>query len=283
MKQFGRVALTLVVAIVCLVMAIVVTRRYVSNALLQLFIIAVAVFAGYLAGSRWIEHRHPPELTGRRGIADLVGGIALGIALFSVVIAVMWAARVYRFDAAGTTTRLAVGAAAALLQASLEETLFRGLLFRLISVVAGSWIALLATSALFGAAHAFNPGATFVSTVAVGLEAGVLLGAAYLMTGRLWVPIGIHAGWNFAEGSLFGMATSGSRATPGLINGTVRGPTLLTGGAFGPEASMVAVIIGLVAATGMLWRVARRSDVVEEPLWKRTAAPQRADDAPGQT
>jgi membrane protease YdiL (CAAX protease family) len=238
-----------------------------------LFIIAVAVCASYLAWNRWLEHRRPPELTGKRGLADLIGGIALGIALFVAVIAVMWAAGVYRFAGPGTTTRLGVGAAAALLQASLEETLFRGLLFRFISVVAGSWIALLATSVLFGAAHAFNPGATFVSSVAVGLEAGVLLGAAYILTGKLWLPIGIHAGWNFAEGSLFGMATSGGRAMPGLITGSVRGPTLLTGGPFGPEASIIAVIVCLAAATGTLWCVMRRSGLVEEPLWKRTATP----------
>jgi hypothetical protein len=66
-----------------------------------------------------------------------------------------------------------------------------------------------------GAGHAFNPGATVISSIAIALEAGVLLAAAYVVTGRLWFPTGLHAAWNFTEGSLFGMSVSGYSTTPG--------------------------------------------------------------------
>src|SRR5664280_2574587 len=133
----------------------------------------------------------------------------------------------------------------AVLAGIMEEILFRGLLFRLSSKIVGTWGALIFTAGLFGLAHTLNPGATIGSSVAIALEAGVLLGAAYAATQRLWVPIGLHAGWNFTEGSLFGMTLSGNNMGVGLLRGSLSGPRILTGGEFGPEASIVAVLVCL--------------------------------------
>jgi uncharacterized protein len=135
-------------------------------------------------------------------------------------------------------------------------------------VVAGTWWALLVTSVLFGAGHAFNPGATVLSSIAIAVEAGVLLAAAYAVTGRLWFPIGLHAAWNFTEGTVFGMSVSGFGATKGLIVGALRGPTILTGGRFGPEASIVAVLVCVSAAFLIVWRVVRLGRV-QSPSWSR--------------
>jgi hypothetical protein len=93
----------------------------------------------------------------------------------------------------------------------------------------------------------FNSGATTVSTVAIALEAGVLLGAAYAACGSLWLPIGLHFGWNFTEGGVFGVAVSGRKAGAGIVNMPLSGSALWTGGQFGPEASLVAVAVCLVA------------------------------------
>src|SRR5579872_80107 len=135
-----------------------------------------------------------------------------------------------------------------------EETLVRGFVFRIVEIAGGSWTGILVSSALFGAGHAFNPGATFISSIAIALEAGVLLAAAYVVTGRLWFPIGLHTGWNFTEGTLFGMSVSGHDTNPGLLAGTLKGPAILTGGAFGPEASILAVAVCLAVAVLILWR-----------------------------
>jgi uncharacterized protein len=127
----------------------------------------------------------------------------------------------------------------------------------------------LVSSALFGAAHASNPGATVTSSVAIALEAGVILAAAYVVTERLWLPIGLHAGWNFTEGSIFSMSVSGLSAPSGLIAGSLKGPVILTGGAFGPEASVVAVIVCLCVAVLLFWRAARTGKI--KPLgWARS-------------
>jgi hypothetical protein len=104
----------------------------------------------------------------------------------------------------------------------------------------------------------------------------VLLGAAYAATGRLWLPIGLHFGWNFAEGPIFGAAVSGTGIGSGLIEGKFEGPNILTGGQFGPEASVVAVIVCLAAAPYFLWRALQRT---EPPIWKPVAAASVTADA----
>jgi membrane protease YdiL (CAAX protease family) len=197
--------------------------------------------------------------------------LALGVALFSAVIAVLWLLRVYHLQGRGTTGGLGAGALTALLAATVEETLIRGFLFRILQMFGGTWIALALSSAFFGAAHGFNPGATVTSSVAIALEAGVLLAAAYVLTGRLWFPIGLHAGWNFSEGSLYGLAVSGFTPRNALTLGTLSGPAILTGGAFGPEASIVAVVLCLFLAMLLLWRAAKLHRI-RPPLWTRNRA-----------
>jgi hypothetical protein len=139
-------------------------------------------------------------------------------------------------------------------------------------MLGGTWIAILISSAFFGASHAFNPGATITSSIAIALEAGVLLAAAYVLTGRLWFPMGLHAGWNFSEGSLYGLSVSGFTAKNALTHGILQGPLILTGGAFGPEASIIAVILCLGTAVLLLWRAAKIGRI-QPPLWSRHNSP----------
>jgi hypothetical protein len=100
----------------------------------------------------------------------------------------------------------------------------------------------------------------------------VLLAAAYVLTGRLWFPMGLHAGWNFSEGSLYGLSVSGFTAKNALTQGALTGPVLLTGGSFGPEASIIAVILCLGVAILLLWRVAKLGRI-HPPLWSRHNRP----------
>ena len=73
----------------------------------------------------------------------------------------------------------------------------------------GSWVALALTSAAFGAAHLGNPDATWFSSLAITIEAGILLGAVYMLTRRLWAAMGLHAAWNFTQGWIFGLPCLG--------------------------------------------------------------------------
>src|SRR5260370_1859723 len=218
-------------------------------------VLAALCLGVYIAASKWIERRTPTELAVHRAPLELAAGTLLGLALFSSVMAILWLAGVYHPAGWGSYRQLPSGLLLAVLAGFLEELLFRGLLFRLCSTFLGTWGALLFTAALFGAAHAANHGATLSSSLAIALEAGILLGAAYAATGRLWVPIGLHVGWNFTEGSLFGMTLSGNTMAPGLIRGSLTGPRILTGGEFGPEASIVAVILCRASAIYFILRI----------------------------
>jgi len=236
--------------------------------LLGAAILALLCFATYAAASHWIERRSPTELAANRALPEGLAGITVGFVLFSAVMGILWAVGVYHFVGKGSADQLAKGFVLAVLAGILEEILFRGLLFRLSAGIFGTSGALLLTATLFGAAHAANPGATVSGSLAIALEAGILLGAAYAATTRLWLPIGMHIGWNFTEGSLLGMSISGTTAKSGAIQGTLSGSQILTGGQFGPEASIVAVFVCLAAAVYFLRRMVKLG-LVQPPVWSK--------------
>lgn len=119
--------------------------------------------------------------------------------------------------------------------------------------------AILVSSAYFGALHLLNPGAGAMSTFGI-FFAGVLLALGYYATRRLWFPIGMHTAWNFAEGPLFGFPVSGLDMG-GLFRLQITGPEWLTGGAFGPEAGALAIVmeIALIAIL-FAWTRRRKKD-----------------------
>jgi hypothetical protein len=148
-----------------------------------------------------------------------------------------------------------------------EELFFRGILFRWIEEFGGSWAALLLTSVFFGAAHLMNPNATPIAAFGIAIEAGVLLGAAYMLTRSLWLPIGLHAAWNFTQGFIFDIPVSGLDEH-GLVEAKLTGPAILSGGGFGLEASAFAMVIATAAGVWLLWLAIRKGELVQ-PWWVR--------------
>ena len=126
-----------------------------------------------------------------------------------------------------------------------EEIVCRGIIFRLISDKWNVATGLVVSSLLFGFLHIFNDGATVWSSLAIA--SGWLYAMAYAYHQTIWVPIGMHWAWNYLEGGVFGCAVSG---TPldylPLITPRISGADILTGGAFGPEASIICVALGIV-------------------------------------
>jgi membrane protease YdiL (CAAX protease family) len=120
----------------------------------------------------------------------------------------------------------------------------------------------------FGAIHLTNPAATLVSAVYVGIEAGLLLAAAYLVTRRLWISMGAHMAWNYTESAIFSGVVSGGVDEPGLIRANIEGPELLTGGTFGLESSLFAFLFCTGAGLILLMAAVRRGHIVPPP-WKR--------------
>ena len=195
-------------------------------------------------------------------------GLAFGAVLFTAVVGVAAIADVYNIIGEGGTGELLKAlVTVALVPAFMEELLFRGILFRWLEAFGGSWFALALTSALFGFAHLFNPNATILSSVAIALEAGVLLGGAYMLTRNLWMAIGLHAAWNFTQGWIFDVPVSGTDQH-GMVEAQLSGPELLSGGAFGLEASLIAMVLATAAGIALVVLALRRGALVR-PWWVR--------------
>jgi membrane protease YdiL (CAAX protease family) len=213
------------------------------------------------------EHpRDDLRLTG--AVRPLLGGLAGGFVIFALAVAMAAAVGIYRVTGEGDLTGLLPALLGpGIFAAVSEEMLFRGVLFRWLEEFGGSWTALLLTSAFFGAAHLANPNASILAAVGIALEAGVLLGGAYMLTRSLWLPMGIHAAWNFTQGEIFDIPVSGTSAH-GLLTARLTGSPLLTGNGFGLEASPIAISVATAAGVGLVVLAVRRGQVVQ-PWWVR--------------
>ncbi|MFE2598497.1 CPBP family intramembrane glutamic endopeptidase [Streptomyces sp. NPDC059396] len=224
---------------------------------LGVVIAALALWA-YIRAVRFTERRSADELRVADARAGLVHGTGWGVLLFTVTIGVIALFGGYRTAGWGSFVGFLAVLGLMCAVAVTEELLFRGVLFRIVEELAGTWGALAISAALFGLLHLINPNATFWGGLAIAVEAGLMFGAAYAATRSLWVPIGVHLGWNTAELGIFGTTVSGNDDTlVGLVHSTMSGPGALTGGAFGPEASIVAVLVCAVP-TVLFLRAARR-------------------------
>lgn len=132
--------------------------------------------------------------------------------------------------------------------AAQEELIARGFLFQSLAAGWGIPAAAVLQALLFGLAHLANPYAGLASTVGT-FAAGLLFAAACTRTGSLWLPTGIHAGWNLMEGPVLGLPVSGLK-TARFLETKLEGPVAATGGSFGPEAGWVSVAVLLL---GTLW------------------------------
>jgi membrane protease YdiL (CAAX protease family) len=240
----------------------------IAKGLLELGFRAVVPLVAYLLLVKLIERRPVRELALRRLAPDGALGLAAGALLFSAVVGALWLLGSYRVVAFNPDAHWVLAAATVGLGAGIgEEIICRGVLYRIVEEGLGSWIALLFSALLFGAAHLHNPGATLWAGLAIAIEAGILLALIYLVTRSLWVCIGLHAAWNFVQGTVYGIPVSGTRADGWLVS-TRSGPDWLSGGVFGAEASVVALVLCSLVSAVLLAVALRRGDLVP-PRWRR--------------
>ena len=240
------------------------------------------VYAAYKLVIRHLGDRPRDDLPLAEAPKGLGLGLLLGFLIFSLVVGVAAIADVYNVIGEGGTGELVTALVAmAILPGFMEEMLFRGILFRWLEEFAGSWFALALTAGLFGLGHIFNPGATALSSFAIALEAGVLLGGIYMLTRNLWAAIGLHAAWNFTQGFIYDVPVSGIDQI-GLVEAQLSGPELLSGGAFGLEASVFAMIIATAVGVALVVLAVRQGQLVR-PWWvrRRLAREDRLEKAVG--
>jgi CAAX protease family protein len=234
---------------------------------------AVALFVLWLS-VRVLEGRRLRDVgLGLRGAPrDILGGFLVGAAAVTIIVGVLAGLGAYRIEGLLTvpngTTRTALFARAVIALAFValsEEIKTRGILFRLLEQSLGTWIAIALSALGFGFVHWANPGATLWGSLAIALEGGVLLAALYAATRSLWLPIGVHWGWNLFEGPVWGTLVSGNPVAI-LSRAHLSGPAVLTGGQFGPEAGLPALCVGGALGLGaVVWMVRRGATVA--PPW----------------
>ena len=224
-------------------------------------LLAAVVLAAYWASVRIMEKRAVSELSDRRAVRELSVGLVLGALLFSVSVGILAALGVYQITGNNGWQATIAVLPPCILAGVLEEVVFRGIVFRILEQWLGSWIALAISAVIFGGLHLLNPGATLLNAAAISIEAGVLLAAAYMLTRRLWFCIGIHIAWNFTQGGIFSVAVSGGESK-GLLQSRMVGPDWLTGGAFGAEASVVALTVCIIAGIILIMAAVRKGHVI---------------------
>lgn len=240
----------------------------VAHGVTMLLIRALPAVIAYLILVRWIERRPVRELAARKLLPDGAIGIAAGLLLFSGVVGVLYLLGSYHVtgsnpDAAWLPALLVVGLGAGIG----EEIIARGVLFRIVEEGLGTWVALILSALFFGAAHIANPGATLWSSAAIAIEAGLLFGMLYHVTRSLALCMGLHAAWNFAQGTIYGIPVSGTSADGWLVS--VRtGPDWLSGGKFGAEASVVALCLCSLCTVALLIVALRRGSIVPCRPWQ---------------
>jgi membrane protease YdiL (CAAX protease family) len=266
------------------VVATIVTRLLVPAApsplhqfvLLKNLLLPIGLLAVYAWTVRLLERRRPLELALRRGIALLAAGLLIGMTLISAYVLIMWtagAAHVTGGTAPAGFLSLCNEILVPWLTAVGEELVFRAVLFRLTEEMLGTAAAVLISAALFGLSHAANPQAGLTAPIALALGVGTLLALCFAASRSLWLPIGLHMGWNIAEGFIYGLPDSGVTDPVQLAQVSVTGRPLLTGGAFGPEGSVILTVLCMLVSAILLWSTLRTRRWTSMRLQLRQPAP----------
>lgn len=231
-------------------------------ALVTLSLQLLPALIAYLVLVKLIERRRMREFAMATLPTFGITGLATGAALFSIVVGVLWLCGAYHVIGINPNVNWLPQLLVAGMGAGIgEEIVMRGVLFRIVEEGCGTWIAVAVSALFFGGAHIFNPGATLWSSAAIAIEAGVMLALLYHVTRSLWACVGLHASWNIMQGTVYGIPVSGGAADGWLVSYRT-GPSWLSGGAFGAEASVVALLVCSVFTAALVTVALRRGSIV---------------------
>lgn len=241
------------------------------NSTLGNTILVFIAFTGsvYIA-RRWLDKRSFASLgveLGSHTLRDVLAGIGITFVqmgfIFAVMLGLGWLTVegfAWEVDPASVIiTNLVIFFVAYILVGWSEELLSRGYHLQTIASGTNLFWGVVISSAVFGLLHLGNPNVSWTNAVAIfaGIFfAGVYLAYAYLRTKQLWLAIGLHIGWNFFQGVVFGFPVSGTDAYP-LTRVNVHGPDIWTGGAFGPESGLI-VLPSLLLGGFLIYLYTRR-------------------------
>lgn len=216
---------------------------------------------------RTVERRDVAELSLQGSLPEFGAGFLLGAAMVCVTVGVLAALGSFHIRSVSTWGAIVLPLLMHVTVGLIEEMMMRGILFRLVQQYLGSWLAIGVSAALFGAMHLVNDNITAIGIANI-VAVGVLFAAAFMVTGRIWLCVAMHAAWNFFQDGIFSIAVSGHAVKAGLLVGETNGAEWLTGGAFGIEGSAVATGV-IVCVAAVLLAMAQRQGRLVQPFWRR--------------
>ncbi|MES2520860.1 MAG: type II CAAX endopeptidase family protein [Bacteroidota bacterium] len=225
------------------------------------------VICAYYIFYKYVEKRRILEMSTKGFLKNLTLGIFIGMVLQCLTVLVIYLNGNFKVLSINPISFIIIPLTVAFTVAIFEEILIRGILFRIIEEKLGSYIALIISAIIFGGLHLINPNSSLISATCVAMEGGLLLGAAYIYSRSLWLPIAIHFAWNFMQSGILGAITSGNERTNSLLNTQIIGSKIISGGEFGPEATIQATLFCLIA-TSVLMYLNRKENKLIQPYWK---------------
>jgi len=232
---------------------------------------AVIILSTYYWFFKYYEKREIIELSLKHGLREGLLGALSGMIMLSCTIFALYKMGYYQVLSTNKNVSLLIYP---LVYQSFigttEEVLFRGIFYRITEKYLGTRIALLISALLFAVLHLTNEGANVVTALFV-VAWGVMLALTFSLTRRLWFPIFFHAGWNFAI-IFYGVIVSGmDEFLPyALFQSELQGPELLTGGAFGPENSIITIALTLLLVVALYFGLSKKGYVIES-FWRKEA------------
>jgi membrane protease YdiL (CAAX protease family) len=192
------------------------------------------------------ERRPVSELALRYAPLELPAGFLVGFALISLVLLLLWLLGLYDVGLGHWRNWFYYFVFTSYISAVLEELAFRAIVLRLVARLFGPLTGLIVSALLFGAAHASHASPVAVMQIVV---AGLVLGLLYVESGRLWLSIGAHLGYDFTEWSLMGV---GDKDGALVVSPAPHASALWTGGNFGPDGSVFMTLVGLLVMAAIL-------------------------------
>jgi len=229
----------------------------------------LVVWAGmwaYRQYCRRIEGREPFELGTDGWRTEFLLGTTMGMGMILIIVGILYAAGAYTVDSFGSPFVLLVRIFRYGQGSFLEDILFTIIMFRLLEEFAGTTVAYIGISLLFGWMHLWNDNSTYLTSLYIAIQEVTIL-APFILTRRLWMTWAVHFGWNYAQTGIFGLNNSGMEHG-GFLVPAINGPDWLTGGSFGIEASAVGILINLVVGIPLMILAFRRNQFLT-PVWLR--------------
>jgi membrane protease YdiL (CAAX protease family) len=208
---------------------------------------------------RLYEERPVLEMAPVNFLSDTAIGLALAASMITFSVAILWYFGYYQVTSVNPVSVLLYPIIWVPLLASVEEIMFRGILFRISEAAWGTHIALLISALIFGLMHLPNENSN-IPMIISATTGGLLTCVAYALTKSLWLPIGIHTGWNFTQ-VLWGTRVSGADMFGTYAEAGIEGPDWATGGPVGIEGSYFCIAV-VILVTLAMYVLARKKGVV---------------------